>query len=309
MLDRLCACVLSSFVTLLSFGQNVVTERGWVADHGDWLFFAAIDETQVVGFLAVAKPGVAQGDNLSVVWYAREDVNEWSAWTWVGTELAEIVSYVRGATAIPDLWQNDDAMKAMVGDGPIDFPVEPVELFNGLIEGDPLATILPLLPDPVASMLSLIESGYAAAPELSPSALASGSASACEALDAVVPVMRAMLNRLTWEAETDHFGGSTITTNETCASYCSGCKSVTTVITGAWGVTSSGTIGSAKHCNYSRSVTKIVAKSGLTRVLCDPCAALGYQCTVTQAGTITVLPDEPCPPAPATVFPRPPFPC
>lgn len=143
-------------------------------------------------------------------------------------------------------------MKAMVGDGPIDFPVEPVELFNGLIEGDPLATILPLLPDPVASMLSLIESGYAAAPELSPSALASGSASACEALDAVVPVMRAMLNRLTWEAETDHFGGSTITTNETCASYCSGCKSVTTVITGAWGVTSSGTIGSAKHCNYSR---------------------------------------------------------
>lgn len=120
MLKPIIPLVVAVVVCLSTAAQTVTVKRGWIVEFAGWRVFAALNDSQAVGFLAVAEPDAMQGDNLPFVWYQRDAELVWSSWTWTDAELSEVVAYVREITGIQNLWQNEDQMTILLAGSPAD---------------------------------------------------------------------------------------------------------------------------------------------------------------------------------------------
>lgn len=277
--------------------------RSWRADTLGWKFTAIYGEDRLVGFLAIASPGTATGDNIRAILYERRLDGSWSSRGWVEADAGSAYAYARSLFGLSDSWADGQGLGAE--------EYAPEDMFFGLPEGDPLLELVATDPNPGELVGLIADAGLPAAPALSTiqaNDIAGQAVEGAEAGSVAVLAETDLLNSLGHNAEEFAFGSSSIGIDDVWP-FCSGCTTLTIDAPGPWTLLSSWDAGSARHCTYSRTFTRTCAKTGLKIFLCGPCPQGNTTCTGTQYGDTTITTEESCPGTTNTVGAPGPIPC
>jgi hypothetical protein len=151
---RIRAVAVASAVTLMcglwTHGASADNRVGEFVTNGpDWTYAPVITRSpngaggQVItvdNVLAVAKPGVANGDNLIAVWYVRESVGgtTWAAKTWEDTTWPGIAARLKNDLGLTDRQLEIFGQGASSGA----MASAPSNYTSGFVEGDPMVQVV-----------------------------------------------------------------------------------------------------------------------------------------------------------------------
>jgi hypothetical protein len=193
----------------------------WMRFMNDgWIFAPAGLGAEVRGFFAWTLD--ADGDNIRILWYEREEGDHWSTWGWDDdTPLGDAAAWVEEHLGGPLVFVEDPDLREPSALADRENLPAPQQMVNGLFAGDPAQEFVMLSANPTLAMETLVASGYAAAPRLSP--LAVDAAAPCVANN-TQDSLEAMLNDMAATFEVTLFGQTAIVLN--CAWPCRGCSRV-----------------------------------------------------------------------------------
>jgi hypothetical protein len=267
-----CAVVLAA---MLLFGAPARADdplvTGWKSRVNGWTFAPAHSAAggAVLGFLAWADPGITVGDNVSVLWYERDQNDQWRVWGWKTGDFTSAVAFARAEVSYPALWADDPELVALLG--PAGTEPTPTEMEQGFFVDDPNAPTFLAQLNPEVVVATITALGYQTAPTLS--------VIATNDLETALPVncltnqevnTSIVLNRLTFEAETALFGDSTLELIDV-GELCCWCPCSTYWTYGAWTFLGTVDVGTVRHCKYSCQAQKIRRCFGHSLLGCSGC--------------------------------------
>jgi hypothetical protein len=255
----------------------------WRAEVQSWVFAPAYSPgaQSIVGFLAWAQPGTTTGSNVSLLWCERHHDDTWSMHGWRTADAASAVEHARAAVGNQNLWLDHSDINTLLAQAPATAEPIPTPMFRGLFEDDPSAAILLALPDPAVAITAATTAGYPAARTLSPAA-----ARTPESGDLTTD---ALLNHLTFDAETALFGQASLTLGD-IGNPC-WCPCTTTQTDTGWVLDGSYTENGVRRCCYRREKQTVRTCDGTHADTCAQC----HSTTVLESTVLwgeTVVDDE-----------------
>lgn len=261
-----------------------------------WVFAPAVQDEQVIGFLAWLLPGEGVSGNLKIVWSERLTNGHWAQYAWPDGDFHDAVSWLRALYADGMLLAQDPTISEAIAPGIAGGDSVPAYMEYGLNCNDPYQMIIVGSQSPTTLLDLLQAQGWEVAPWISQqSALTSGP---CYG-GGVGNAMEGVLNGLAEETEIDLFGVSTLA-HGGCAWPCK-CKTEyggsTATGTGAWSLTGTTIVAGRKKCSYERPATASYRKTG-RHWYCVSCDSTGVH-TGRETGMEDVLATDPCPSGPS----------
>lgn len=288
--------------TFFASSASAQTEelRSWRADTLGWKFTAIYGEDRLVGFLAIASPGTATGDNIRAILYERRLDGSWSSRGWIEGDADSAYGYTRSLFGLSDSWADGQGVGAE--------EYAPEDMFFGLPEGDPLLELVATDPNPGELVGLIADAGLPAAPALSTiqaNDITGQAVEGAEAGSVAVLAETDLLDSLGHNAEEFAFGSSSIGIG---GGICAGCAIASTKTYASWNFVALVSDGDRWYCQYTRTITKNCFFMGFEIFGCGRCTANNYSCTATQDGWCISAIEDPCPMTvsiPDIVFPEP----
>ncbi len=263
-------------------------------EYEGWTFAPIVTGGVIKGHLAWADPLTLTGNNVPIVMYLKDGVDQWSTWGWTEYDLGAAVAQVREQFADPAIFTLEPTLGSAVSGTSVANPSKLIE--DGVFEDDPIRAIIQESPDPVALISTLVDLGWEAAPNLSQ--LAVEMPELCPDTTTIVGPVVSLLNERTRDMELIILGQAL--TNVTCTLWpCAGCTTIfdmPVAVPGSfWRFAYSGNVPSMgiTLCYWDRDATVAYTKTGVSTLLCLDCTASGIKNTSLHMTTSVPL-GQPC---------------